>query len=79
LLLSDKALCLSAAKKEEYEAFRSFRQPLFCCSPLRRFPMNLPQAVDSVRLFRREANYSKPPVSLARGFVTFREKLSLAA
>ncbi|WP_221291433.1 MULTISPECIES: hypothetical protein, partial [unclassified Janthinobacterium] len=25
----DKALCLSAAKKEEYEAFRTFRQPSF--------------------------------------------------
>ncbi|MFZ4877241.1 hypothetical protein ACL9RI_19370, partial [Janthinobacterium sp. Mn2066] len=24
-----KALCLSAAKKEEYEAFRTFRQPSF--------------------------------------------------
>ncbi|WP_230523305.1 hypothetical protein, partial [Janthinobacterium sp. EB271-G4-7A] len=25
----DKALCLSAAKKEEYEAFAAFRQPSF--------------------------------------------------
>jgi len=25
----DKALCLSAAKKEEYEAFSAFRQPSF--------------------------------------------------
>ncbi|MES2759512.1 MAG: hypothetical protein V4693_19245, partial [Pseudomonadota bacterium] len=29
LLLSDEALCSSAAKEEEYEAFRLFRQPLF--------------------------------------------------
>jgi hypothetical protein len=28
-LLIDKALCLSAAKKEEYESFLTFRQLLF--------------------------------------------------
>jgi hypothetical protein len=32
LQLVDKALCLPAAKKEEYEAFRLFRQLLFSCS-----------------------------------------------
>jgi hypothetical protein len=35
LLLDDKAFCLSAAKKKEYEAFSLFRQLLF--SQLRRF------------------------------------------
>jgi hypothetical protein len=79
LLLIDKAVCLSAAKKEEYEAFRSNRQLLFCFMPFRHFPMNLSQPVDSARLFRREANYIKPPRPLARGRVTFREKSSAAA
>jgi hypothetical protein len=79
LQLVDKSLCLSAAKKKEYEAFSLFRQLLFCISPLRRSPMNLSQLVDSVRLFQRETNYSKRLSSLARGFVTFREKLFPAA
>jgi hypothetical protein len=76
LLLGDKALCLSAAEKEEYEAFRLFRQPLFYIVLLRHTPMNLSQLVDSVRLFLREANYIKPSSGLARGFVTIREKSS---
>jgi hypothetical protein len=38
--------------------------------------MNLSQLVDSLRLFLREANYSKPRSGLARGFVTIREKSS---
>jgi hypothetical protein len=76
LLLVDKALCLSAAKKEDYEAFRLFRQLLFCIAPFRHYPMNHPQLVDLARLFLRETNYSKPASCLARGFVTFREKLS---
>ncbi|MBV6325572.1 hypothetical protein KVP70_32165, partial [Duganella sp. HSC-15S17] len=29
LATGDKALCLSVAKKEDYEAFRRFRQPSF--------------------------------------------------
>jgi hypothetical protein len=38
LLLDDKALCLSAAKKKEYEAFSLFRQLLFLS--LRRFRLS---------------------------------------
>ena len=42
--------------------------------PFRHYPMNLPQLVDSVRLFLREANYSKLASCLASRFVTFHEK-----
>ncbi|WP_298400938.1 hypothetical protein, partial [Janthinobacterium sp.] len=51
----DKALCLSAAKKEEYEAFSAFRQPSFL----------LPSPFPAIPLFRKllrligEANYSQ--------------------
>ncbi|WP_426178170.1 hypothetical protein, partial [Massilia sp. TWR1-2-2] len=33
LLPGDEALCSSAAKEEEYEAFRLFRQPLIFTAP----------------------------------------------
>ncbi|WP_216356466.1 hypothetical protein, partial [Janthinobacterium sp. GW456P] len=46
----DKALCLSAAKKEEYEAFRLIRQPSFS-----RFTLHLHAP------FSEGANYSPAP------------------
>jgi len=74
LLLGDKAVCLSAAEEEEYEAFSLFRQPLFYIVRFAHTPIILSQLVDLVRLFLREANYSKPLSGLARGFVTIRWK-----
>jgi hypothetical protein len=67
LLLVDKALCLSAAEKEEYEAFSSFRQLLFLLQhPFQGVP-NSRQLLDFVNHFCGEANYSKRPESL-QGF-----------
>ncbi|WP_317204250.1 hypothetical protein, partial [Janthinobacterium sp.] len=64
--VSDKALCLSAAEKEEYAAFRLFRQPPdFPAAP---FPA-LPFAQHRVPLIG-EANYSKGAALLARLFFT---------
>jgi hypothetical protein len=62
LLLIDKALCLSAAKKEEYESFLTFRQLLFSRSTI----LMRPQLLDFAIQICREANYSKPSAILAR-------------
>ncbi|WP_215404900.1 hypothetical protein, partial [Janthinobacterium sp. JC611] len=54
----DKALCLSAAKKEEYEAFRQIRQHLlYYSSP---FPVILKCRSDCVSLGRRTIAKSRP-------------------
>jgi hypothetical protein len=60
----DKSLCLSAAEREEYEAFRLFRQTFFCIFFFGR-------SLFSLRLTARfigEANYSKALARLARIF-----------
>jgi hypothetical protein len=61
LQLVDKAFCLSAAKKEEYEAFRLFRQLLFCFTAWFPAAPTARQLLDFVDRFSGEANYSKGP------------------
>ncbi|WP_232429814.1 hypothetical protein, partial [Janthinobacterium sp. CG3] len=62
--VTDKAFCLSSAEKEEYAAFRLFRQPPnFLAAP---FPGSL-SGSHQVRLIG-EANYSKALSALARIF-----------
>jgi hypothetical protein len=55
LQLVDKAFCLSAAKKKEYEAFRSFRQPSFLLPGLFRPPL----LFRNQYLSAEEANFAK--------------------
>ncbi|MGK5028915.1 hypothetical protein, partial [Janthinobacterium sp. MDT1-19] len=53
----DKALCLSAAKKEEYEAFQHNRQLLLLLPSPGRLPLLCRKLVRLIG----EANYSKAP------------------
>jgi hypothetical protein len=61
LQLVDKAFCLSAAKKKEYEAFRLFRQLLFLLPRRFRPALSGQQLVPVIG----EANYSKAAPCLA--------------
>ncbi|NML63572.1 hypothetical protein HHL21_21280 [Massilia sp. RP-1-19] len=68
MLLIDKAFCLSAAEKEEYEAFAVFRQPSFLPRRLFQTTLTAQQLLDFVNQFCGEANYSKGRRELASDF-----------
>jgi hypothetical protein len=60
LQLVDKAFCLSAAKKKEYEAFCSVRQLLFFALFLQTVPLNSLQLVDLLQQFAGRRTIAKP-------------------